>query len=227
MSGSKQSCLVTFEDNSKYWVLWKDIQHGECCPSLPFPLPCSGTFPSSTGMWLCHLCHPRPAAGVPGEEPKCSICLGKKSGPRNEILICGKCGLGECGCDTPGPAVPSPGSGGADPEPSPGYHQQCHIPVASGGEGPLGTPWFCRRCIFALAVRVSGAAPGSRCARVAVLTPSLRVPQKGGALKKGAIARTLQAVKMVLSYNPELLEWDSPHRTNQQQCYCYCGGPGE
>ncbi|KAJ3603960.1 hypothetical protein NHX12_028701 [Muraenolepis orangiensis] len=123
ISPQRQSCFVTFEDSSRFWVLWKDIQH----------------------------------AGIPGEEPHCSVCQEEDQtnagNHGNRILICGKCGIG--------------------------YHQQCHS------------------------------------------------PPKGGALKKGPIAKALVAMKQVLPYDPDTLQWDSQHRTNQQQCYCYCGGPGE
>ncbi|XP_067830183.1 PHD finger protein 1 [Heptranchias perlo] len=138
----KQICLVRFEDNSEFWVLWKDIH----CPALP------------------------------GSEQICCLCKDDTSTLDNQIMNCAKC--------------------------KQGYHRGCHAPKIDADSG-VPTPWICRQCIFAVATK------------------------RGGALKKGPYAKAMQAMKQVLPYQLKSLEWDSQHLTNQQQCYCYCGGPGE
>ncbi|XP_060127077.1 PHD finger protein 1 isoform X2 [Zootoca vivipara] len=134
----RQVCLVQFEDDSQFLVLWKDIN---------------------------------PAA-VPGEEQSCCVCHSEAVSSDNRLVRCEKC--------------------------SHAYHQECHLPrVLSDGA------WTCRQCVFAVATK------------------------RGGALKKGPYAKAMLGMKLVLPYQLKALEWDAEHLANRQQCYCYCGGPGE
>ncbi|XP_071881165.1 PHD finger protein 1 isoform X1 [Anas platyrhynchos] len=138
VDGPRSACLVQFEDNSQFLVLWKDIS---------------------------------PAA-VPGGDQTCCVCWAPPLGPENLLVRCDKCGHA--------------------------YHQQCHRPPPR----PAGA-WMCRRCVFAVATK------------------------RGGALKKGPHAKAMLSMKAVLPYALKALDWDPPHLANRQQCYCYCGGPGE
>ncbi|XP_053549929.1 metal-response element-binding transcription factor 2 [Bombina bombina] len=139
----RQSCFILFEDSSKSWVLWKDIQTGA----------------SESGEMVC------------------TICQEEYSDAPNEIVICDKCGQG--------------------------YHQLCHTPKIDPNVIDTDEKWLCRQCVFATTTK------------------------RGGALKKGPNAKALQVMKQSLPYNIDDLEWDIGHKTNTQQCYCYCGGPGD
>ncbi|XP_030061375.1 metal-response element-binding transcription factor 2 isoform X1 [Microcaecilia unicolor] len=139
----KQSCFIIFEDSSKSWVLWKDIQTG----------------------------------ATESGEMVCTICEEEYSEAPNEMVICDKCGQG--------------------------YHQLCHTPNIDSSLIDSDEKWLCRQCVFATTTK------------------------RGGALKKGPNAKALQVMKQTLPYNVVDLEWDAGHKTNVQQCYCYCGGPGD
>uniref|UniRef100_A0A8C9YLM0 PHD finger protein 1 n=1 Tax=Sander lucioperca TaxID=283035 RepID=A0A8C9YLM0_SANLU len=86
--------------------------------------------------------------------------------------------------------------------PSPvSYHPECHTPTIEPEADS--DSWICRQCVFAVATK------------------------RGGALKRGRFARLMQFMKLRLPYQLSSLDWDPQHLTNQQQCYCYCAGPGE
>ncbi|XP_061677219.1 PHD finger protein 1 isoform X4 [Syngnathoides biaculeatus] len=82
-----------------------------------------------------------------------------------------------------------------------GYHAECHTPSIEPEADS--DSWICRQCVFAVATK------------------------RGGAIKRGRFARLMHFMKLRLPYQLTSLDWDAQHLSNQQQCYCYCAGPGE
>ncbi|CAK8673872.1 unnamed protein product [Clavelina lepadiformis] len=84
-----------------------------------------------------------------------------------------------------------------------GYHQLCHVPVIDTKVISEDDVWQCRTCVFAAVAR------------------------RGGADSDGPGATALRHMKQVLPYDISSLTWDKGHKTNTEEVYCYCGGPGD
>ncbi|CAN7993634.1 unnamed protein product [Ixodes hexagonus] len=81
-----------------------------------------------------------------------------------------------------------------------GFHQACHTPKISDQVLLPNIPWHCRNCVPVGSVRKSA--------------------------KNYRNGARVQMFKLGFPYNMKSLQWDSQHRVNTRNCYCYCGGPG-
>ncbi|KAJ6658386.1 hypothetical protein lerEdw1_020090 [Lerista edwardsae] len=166
----KQSCFIIFEDSSKSWVLWKDIQTGKnlyfFCELL------------KVGKWSVRYVR----KNIQKHPMKWLYVISVVKMLVRIVKTCNH--LKACFLNS-------------------GYHQLCHTPNIDSSVIDSDDKWLCRQCVFATTTK------------------------RGGALKKGPNAKALQVMKQTLPYNVADLEWDAGHKTNAQQCYCYCGGPGD
>lgn len=108
MDSAREVCLVQFEDDSQFLVLWKDISPGEILEAwewLPMEdrnLAWGREGGLRTGsLTLCSF-----IAALPGEEFLCCVCRSETVVPGNRLVSCEKCRHGERAGHLSGPACP-------------------------------------------------------------------------------------------------------------------------
>ncbi|CAG9857001.1 unnamed protein product [Phyllotreta striolata] len=100
-----------------------------------------------------------------------------------------------------------------------GYHKQCHAPEIPATSQKDGSAWMCKRCIESDPHRLKKSDSNKR-------RDSLKgVPASN--LRFSNLTTVANPTNRVLPYELSSLTWDTYHRVNSEQIYCYCGGNGE
>ncbi|CAH1119083.1 unnamed protein product [Phaedon cochleariae] len=101
-----------------------------------------------------------------------------------------------------------------------GYHQKCHQPENQiHSQKDDGSTWMCKRCVDSDSLRLK------KCDLKQQRRDSLRNSSSSSTQYDVQLLPT-STVK-VLPYDLNSLNWDTYHRVNSEQIYCYCGSNGE
>ncbi|XP_059482805.1 PHD finger protein 19 [Neocloeon triangulifer] len=193
---------VTFVEGEDVFVSQKDgrLYFGTIVQVEYENKRCLINFGDDTKQWSFFHTIRRLSSNVVSDGPCCVVC--KTSAPKNcqsnEVVTCVKCDRG--------------------------YHQKCHVPRI---ENPL-KKFTCQRCSEEEEKRLQKELREQKKIqqqKIGLLEKKARKsfskPAKEACLKEPA------ALYRKLAYDATSLTWDSAHRTNHEQKYCYCGETGQ